>query len=53
MILANLFQRGEEPITSNVVAVHIYGLRAKIDKGFDQPLIVTRYGEGYSLRSDA
>jgi DNA-binding response OmpR family regulator len=53
MILANLFQRGEEPITSNVVAVHIYGLRAKIDKGFDQPLIVTRYGEGYSLRRDA
>jgi DNA-binding response OmpR family regulator len=51
MILANLFD-SDGSITSNVVDVHIYGLRAKIDKGFDRPLIVTCYGEGYSLRSD-
>ena len=52
MILANLFDR-EGAIRSNVVEVHIYGLRAKIDKGFKQSLIVTRYGEGYTLRGDA
>lgn len=38
--------------TSNVVDVYIRYLRNKIDKGFDPPLIVTRWGEGYLLRGD-
>jgi hypothetical protein len=27
-------------------------LRNKIDKGFDPPLILTKWGEGYMLRND-
>jgi hypothetical protein len=27
-------------------------LRNKIDKGFDPPLILTRWGEGYMLRAE-
>lgn len=38
--------------TSNVVDVYIRYLRNKIDKGFDPPLILTRWGEGYLLRGD-
>jgi DNA-binding response OmpR family regulator len=37
---------------SNVVDVHISYLRNKIDKGFNPPLILTRWGEGYLLRGD-
>jgi hypothetical protein len=32
--------------------VNIGQLRSKIDKGFDPPLILTRWGEGYLLRGD-
>jgi DNA-binding response OmpR family regulator len=35
--------------TSNVVDVYIRYLRNKIDKGFDTPLILTRWGQGYLL----
>jgi DNA-binding response OmpR family regulator len=38
--------------TSNVVDVYIRYLRNKIDKGFDPPLILTRWGQGYLLRPD-
>ena len=38
--------------TSNVVDVYIRYLRLKIDKGFELPLILTRWGEGYMLRGD-
>jgi len=38
--------------TSNVVDVYIRYLRNKIDKDFDPPLILTRWGEGYLLRGD-
>jgi DNA-binding response OmpR family regulator len=38
--------------TSNVVDVYIRYLRNKIDKGFSQPLIQTRWGEGYLLRGE-
>ena len=38
--------------TSNVVDVYIRYLRNKIDKGFDLPLIQTRWGEGYLLRGE-
>jgi DNA-binding response OmpR family regulator len=37
---------------SNVVDVYIGYLRGKIDKGFDPPLILTRWGEGYVLRGE-
>jgi DNA-binding response OmpR family regulator len=43
---------GETENTSNVVDVYVRYLRNKIDKGFDMPLILTRYGEGYLLRPD-
>lgn len=35
---------------SNVIEVHIYQLRKKIDKGFDLPLLHTIVGVGYSLK---
>jgi len=35
--------------SSNVVDVYIRYLRNKIDKGFDTPLILTRWGQGYQL----
>jgi hypothetical protein len=34
------------------VDVYIRYLRNKIDKGFDPPLILTRWGEGYMLRGE-
>jgi DNA-binding response OmpR family regulator len=37
---------------SNVVDVYIRHLRNKIDKGFDKPLILTRWGQGYLLRAE-
>jgi DNA-binding response OmpR family regulator len=42
----------EDENTSNVVDVYIRYLRNKIDKGFDPPLILTRWGEGYQLRGE-
>jgi DNA-binding response OmpR family regulator len=38
--------------TSNVVDVYIRYLRNKIDKEFEPPLILTRWGEGYMLRGE-
>jgi len=40
---------GEELPDSDSLRVHIHSLRAAIDKPFDQPLIQTRHGIGYSL----
>jgi DNA-binding response OmpR family regulator len=51
MIWEHLYDEQDEN-TSNVVDVYIRYLRNKIDKGFDPPLIQTRWGEGYLLRSD-
>jgi DNA-binding response OmpR family regulator len=39
--------------TSNVVDVYIRYLRTKVDKDFDPPLILTRWGEGYMLRGES
>jgi DNA-binding response OmpR family regulator len=47
----HLYDENDEN-TSNVVDVYIRYLRNKIDKGFDPPLILTRWGEGYLLRGD-
>lgn len=51
MIWNHLYDEHDEN-TSNVVDVYIRYLRNKVDKGFDPPLIITRWGEGYMLRSD-
>jgi len=51
MIWEHLYDEEDEN-TSNVVDVYIRYLRNKIDKGFDPPLILTRWGEGYLLRGD-
>ena len=52
MIWQHLYDDNEQQ-TSNVVDVFIRHLRNKIDKGYDPPLILTRWGEGYLLRGDA
>jgi DNA-binding response OmpR family regulator len=51
MIWEHLYDEQDES-TSNVVDVYIRYLRTKIDKDFDPPLILTRWGEGYLLRGD-
>jgi DNA-binding response OmpR family regulator len=51
MIWEHLYPDHDES-TSNVVDVYIRYLRNKIDKGFDPPLILTRWGEGYMLRGE-
>ncbi len=49
MILEHLYERASD--RSNVVDVYISYLRNKIDRGFDFPLILTRWGQGYLLRA--
>ncbi len=51
MIWEHLYDEEDEN-TSNVVDVYIRYLRNKIDKGFEKPLILTRWGEGYLLRGE-
>lgn len=51
MIWEHLYDEYDEN-TSNVVDVYIRYLRNKIDKGFDPPLILTKWGEGYMLRGE-
>jgi DNA-binding response OmpR family regulator len=51
MIWDHLYDENDEN-TSNVVDVYIRYLRTKIDKGFEPPLILTRWGEGYMLKGE-
>jgi DNA-binding response OmpR family regulator len=51
MIWEHLYD-DQDDNTSNVVDVYIRYLRTKIDKGFNPPLILTRWGEGYMLRAE-
>jgi DNA-binding response OmpR family regulator len=51
MIWEHLYDEYDES-TSNVVDVYIRYLRTKLDKGSEQPLILTRWGEGYMLRGE-
>ena len=51
MIWEHLYDEYDEN-TSNVVDVYIRYLRNKIDKGFDPPLILTKWGEGYQLKGE-
>ena len=52
MLLEAVWEYHFDPQT-NVIDVHISRLRAKIDKDFDQPLLHTIRGVGYSLRASA
>jgi two-component system, OmpR family, response regulator len=52
MLLENVWDYHFDPQT-NVIDVHISRLRAKIDKGFDQPLLHTIRGAGYIIRESA
>lgn len=51
MIWEHLYDEYDEN-TSNVVDVYIRYLRNKIDKGFEPPLIHTRWGQGYLLQGE-
>jgi DNA-binding response OmpR family regulator len=44
---------GLENSCSNIVTVYIRYLRNKIDDGFELPLILTRWGQGYLMRPEA
>jgi len=50
MLLENVWDYHFDPQT-NVIDVHISRLRAKIDKGFEPPLLHTVRGAGYCLRA--
>ena len=52
MLLENVWDYHFDPQT-NVIDVHISRLRAKIDKGFAQPLLHTVRGAGYMVRDGA
>ena len=49
MLLEHVWDYHFDPQT-NVIDVHVSRLRAKIDKGFDKPLIHTTRGAGYMVR---
>ncbi len=49
MLLEHVWDYHFDPQT-NVIDVHVSRLRAKIDKGFERPLIHTIRGAGYMLR---
>lgn len=52
MLLENVWDYHFDPQT-NVIDVHVSRLRAKVDKGFDQPMIQTIRGAGYMVRDPA
>jgi two-component system OmpR family response regulator len=52
MLLENVWEYHFDPQT-NVIDVHISRLRAKIDKGFEEPLLHTVRGAGYMIRAHA
>ncbi len=52
MLLENVWEYHFDPQT-NVIDVHISRLRAKIDRGFEAPLLHTVRGAGYMIRAHA
>jgi two-component system OmpR family response regulator len=52
MLLENVWDYHFDPQT-NVIDVHMSRLRAKIDKGYDAPLLHTVRGAGYMIRDGA
>lgn len=51
-LLASIWGMGFDPGT-NVVEVHVSRLRAKLDRGFSVPMLVTDKGRGYRLTERA
>ena len=51
MLLENVWDYHFDPQT-NVIDVHVSRLRAKIDKGFEHPMIHTVRGAGYMVRAE-
>jgi two-component system OmpR family response regulator len=49
MLLEHVWDYHFDPQT-NVIDVHISRLRAKLDRGFERPLLITVRGAGYMLR---
>jgi len=43
---------GRPPGPSNLIEVYVSYLRRKVDRGFDPPLVLTHWGQGYQLRAD-
>ncbi|WP_293794974.1 response regulator transcription factor [uncultured Bosea sp.] len=52
MLLENVWDYHFDPQT-NVIDVHVSRLRAKVDKGFEPPMIHTIRGAGYMVRDNA
>jgi two-component system OmpR family response regulator len=52
MLLENVWDYHFDPQT-NVIDVHVSRLRAKVDKGFEHPMIHTIRGAGYMIRDTA
>ncbi len=52
MLLESVWEYHFDPQT-NVIDVHVSRLRAKIDKGFETPLLHTVRGAGYMIRARA
>ena len=52
MLLENVWDYHFDPQT-NVIDVHVSRLRAKVDKGFEHPMIHTIRGAGYMVRDAA
>jgi len=50
-IWQHLYDEFDDP-NSNLIAVYIRYLRKKIDEGFDDKLILSKWGVGYMLRGD-
>lgn len=50
MLLENVWDYHFDPQT-NVIDVHVSRLRAKIDKGFEEPILQTVRGAGYMIRN--
>ena len=50
-IMENVWEMDFDP-GSNLVEVHMYQLRKKLDKGFETPLLETVVGMGYVLKGD-
>lgn len=49
MLLEHVWDYHFDPQT-NVIDVHVFRLRAKIDKNFNKPLLHTVRGTGYTIR---
>jgi two-component system OmpR family response regulator len=49
-LLSKVWKLGFDPGT-NLIEVHVSRLRAKLDRGFGAPMLLTEKGRGYLLRA--